>query len=162
MKQAMIGAAVILMLAGLGYWLLQREWTKDRGHQIGYALGNPNNGDVELHVVVSRQMTLIQGPRPTPGGGSQSWVDWVKEHFDLRDAAGQQIPMSRCGTSTVINEREAFNPEFYVWAHVRAGTTYTLDYIPTFGGSKRYRHTFTVPPEGQKFERIYFETVDMK
>jgi hypothetical protein len=158
MKQAVVATGIILVLAALGYWGLHREWTKDRGHQIGYALGNPVNGDVELHVVVSRQMTLTQGPRAV-GGGVGSWVDWVKEHFELRDAAGQQIPMNRSGTSTVINEREAFNPEFYVWAHVRGGTTYTLDYIPVFGQPKRYRHTFTAAPEGQKFERIYFETV---
>lgn len=158
MKQLMIALVVFLVLAAAGYWLLEREWSKDRGPQIGYALGNPTAGDVELHVVVSREMSMIEKPRLTQSG-AQQWLDWVKEHFDLRDAAGQQIPLARSGTSIVINEHEAFNPEFYVWARVHAGTTYTLDFIPVAGQPKRYRRTFTAAAEGQKFERDYFETV---
>jgi hypothetical protein len=158
MKQALIGAVIILMVGGVGFWVLHHEWTKDRGQQVGFALGKSQGGQVDLHVIVSRDMTLVEGPALAPSGAIM-WLDWVKDHFDLRDDAGQPVPMLRAGTSTLINEREAFNPEFYVTAKLRAGTAYTLDYIPHVGQPKRNRHTFTAPAEGQAFQRIYFKTV---
>lgn len=161
MKQALIGAAVILAVGFGTYAWLRHEWTKDRGHQVGWAIGKMNKDRGELHVIVTREMTIIEGPRGMLGGAPQ-WQDWVKDHFELKDAAGQRVQMNRAGTSTVINEREAFNPEFYVNAGVRIGTTYTIDYIPVVGQPKRYRHTFTVAPEGKEFERIYFPTVDIQ
>ena len=105
MKQLVIGVVIILMLAGLGFWLLNREWTKDRGPQIGFALGNPIDGELELHVVVSRQMTMIQEPRVSTSG-AQQWLDWVKDHFDVRDAAGQRLALNRSSTSIVRSNWE--------------------------------------------------------
>jgi hypothetical protein len=161
-KQMLVTAAVILVACTVGYYWLHHYWSQDQGHLIGVALGNPRDGKVELHVVVSRGMVRAQAPPVAGRGGAILWDQWTRDHFDLRDSAGKAVEMTRMGHSTLISDQKACNPEFFLQAWLRAGERYTLDYVPVSTDPQRYRHPFTVPPEGRPFERAHFALVQAK
>ncbi len=157
MKKLLVGMFLFAAAVGVGVIFLENEWHRDRGEQIGIAAGNPSSESLELNVVISRQMVTRDPPAHVAESGAVLWQEWVPAHFELTDQAGQRVSMQRAGTSSIINPRKAFNPEFYLTARVKPGGTYTLDYIPTVGATQRYRYIFTVPPEKMKYERVYFE-----
>lgn len=156
MKQMVAVVVVVAVLAVVGYTLLMREAERDDGFLVGFAVGSMNGPTGELHVIISREMTNIGPPRRSPNG-TVLWQEWAGDHFDLRGADGQSIRLVRAGTSSIIRDYQSFNPEFFLTAVVRVGDTYTLDYIPETGQPRRYRYTFTVPPDGLAFSRQYFQ-----
>jgi len=159
MKQLVILSVVILVACGIAYVWMQHEWSKDQGHLVGMAVGNPQDGELELHVVVSMAMVRADVV-PTAGrAGAQQWGQWIREHFELRDSAGKDVTFAREGHSNLISDQKAFNPEFFLRARLRARETYTFDYIPVKSEGRHYRHTFTVPAEGLSFHRAQFDPV---
>ncbi|HQL55087.1 MAG: hypothetical protein KA383_17630 [Phycisphaerae bacterium] len=162
MKQMFVGGAVLVLLVGglvaYGVRHLRAQFSGAEGFPVGFALGNAGSNSIELHVAVTHDMVKADPPTITPNG-VLLWNEWVPQHFELRDAAGQSVRLNRAGTSVVINERKAFNPEFYLVARLTPGTTYSLDYIPYVGENKRHRHTFTATAAEQPFQRLIFETI---
>lgn len=159
MKQLVIISAVILIVCGIAYAWMQHEWSKDQGHLIGIAAGNPQGDELELHIVVS--MAIVHADvLPTGGrGGAILWNQWITDHFELRDSAGKDVTFVRDGHSTLISDQQAFNPEFFLRARVRGGQTYTFDYIPVKSEGRHYRRVFTIPAEGLPFQRAQFDPV---
>ena len=155
MKKLIVWMVVLGGAAAAGIWFLQHASAKSEGFAVGYALGNRRGDSVELHIVVSISMIRYQGPRAT-GSGATLWEDWIAEHFNVRDASGQKTTLQKAGWSYLINERQASNPEFYLIGKLRAGGTYTIDYIPFNDSTLHFSHTLTVPPQGQPFERRVF------
>ncbi len=162
MRQMLIIGGVILVLCGIGFVWLDHEWHKDHGVVIGMAAGNPQEGELELHIVVSMGMVTADIVPAGGRGGALLWDQWISDHFSLRDAAGKNVTFAREGHSTLISDQKAFNPEFFLRARVKAGQTYTLDYTPVAGEPRRCRNTFTVPPEGLPFQRAQFDPVKRK
>ncbi len=159
MKQAIVGALVIVAVGLAGFLFLEHEWTKDRGPAVGYVLEkSAKTGRVRLEVVITRQMVMAD-VIPMAENGTALWDRWMREHFELRDESGQTAAFQRAGTSQLIDERKAFNPEFYIWTRMDSNRTYTLDYIPVTTAAKRYRYTFAAPLESQAFDRVYFPKV---
>lgn len=109
---------------------------QDPGFLVGYALGNPHDGQLEIHVVVSIPMirneglgsvALADGTR-----SMQTWDEWIAQHFRVTDESGRTVILRRAGFSSLITDQQANNPEFYLEGKVRAGATYIFDYIPFF------------------------------
>jgi hypothetical protein len=155
MKKLVVWMVVLGGACGLGLWFLRHVASKSAGFAVGYALGNPHEDNVELHVVVSISMIRYEGPRLS-GSGATLWDDWIAEHFAVRDASGQKVTLQKVGWSDLITERQANNPEFYLVGKLRARGTYTFDYIPFRDSTLRFRHTLTVLSQGQPFERRIF------
>ncbi len=152
MKTVVVILVVLLGLAGGGYWLAEYAFTPNAGRLIGYAIGNN-----ELHVCITGEMTNLDPPRLS--NMIPQWPEWVHDHFELRDSAGQRIELSRAGTSAVISAADAKLPAFFITASLKAGTQYTLDYLPVRTEKQRYRLTVTAAPDGHQFERTYFPPV---
>lgn len=158
MKQAMVAVVILIALVFAGYHFMEKEVTKDRGHQVGFAIGLPRGDLIELHVIVTRQMVTTEPPIAKGDAGVPDWIEWVNQHWCLRDANGTKLTMNRAGTSPIIADQKAFNPEFFVKADLQKGASYTLEYVPYRAGTSCYRHAFTASPDGQPFQRLYFET----
>ncbi len=158
MKQLLAVAFIILVLCGVVYVWMEHYGRQDHGQLIGMALGNPSGSEVELHVVISIGMTRM-AVTDSQQRLSPARLDWIPAHFDLRDSAGKAVTFSREGHSNLITDQQACNPEFFIRARLKANETHTFDYIPVAGESKRYRHRFTVPAQGQPFERAQFDLV---
>lgn len=156
MKKLVIWTIIGSAACFAGIMWINHQRTKDPGCLIGFALGNPQDGVVELHVVISTGMTQTGDALPAAGSRGQ----WIRGHFELRDDSARTVGLVLLAHSSLISERQARDPEFFLEAKLQAGRTYTLDYIPRRAESKRYRHTFAVPAAGQTFKRAYFDLVD--
>jgi hypothetical protein len=159
MKKLVVWTLVGTALCFVGLVWLNRARSKDPGYLIGFALGNPSGDSVELHVVVSAGMTGGDNSGAGGAGDTAAVEQWINHHFVLRDSSGQAMPLRQIAASSLISERQAHDPAFYLVAKLRPGTTGTLDYIPSVTASKRYRHTFPVPPDSTPFQRVYFKPV---
>ncbi|MGD8450533.1 MAG: hypothetical protein PVJ57_01835 [Phycisphaerae bacterium] len=163
MKPRAIIGLVIVAACGLGAWYVYSQTKSDPGFAIGLAMGNPESGDIELHVVVAMAMTMqdkLTSVTLADGTVSrQTWPEWIAEHFVLRDDSGQKIELRKEGWSNLIKERQALNPEFYLVGKLKSDVRYTFDYIPSRDSSVRHRYAFVAPAEAQPFERVYFETI---
>ena len=159
MKKLVIWVIIGTLVCFAGLMWIDHERSKDPGYLIGFTLGNPQDGVVELHMVVSMGMTRTE-ERRLASGEAGSWDQWIRDHFELRDDSAQTVGLVLLAHSSLISERQAHNPEFFLKVKLQAGGTYTLDYIPRRAESKRYRHAFTVPAAGQPFKRVYFDLVE--
>jgi len=160
MKQMAIGVLVIAVAAlGVAVYL-NREVSKEPGFMLGFAVGNPQSGQLELHIVVQGIMIRKQGPRLASNSAAPLWDEWIDQHFHLRDAAGNTLPLRKDGWSKLIDDRAAMNPEFFLKGTLQAGDSYTLEYQPYREERKVYRYQFTVPADGMPFSRPNFEPTE--
>ena len=163
MKPRVIVSVILIGACCFGGWYLYRQATEDPGLPISLAFGNLNEGEVELHVVVSIGMVATEGLRAlvlSDGAPSrQTWDEWIAEHFDLHDDSGQRVQLRRDGHSSLISDQQAHNPEFYLVGKLLVGVNYTFDYIPRRDWNIHHRQRFTAPAEDRPFQRLYFETV---
>ena len=157
----MIGALVLVGLCGVGFWWLQSKMTEKLGFMVGYAMGDPGEETIQMHVIVSMPMVNTEGRRRTKDGRLTTWEEWIEEHFDLRDDAGRKVPLAREAWSSLISQQQASNPEFFMRAELRKGVNYIFDYIPIRDDWFRYRHNFTAPADSQPLVRATFEPAEI-
>ncbi len=150
----------LLVVAGLavGGWYIYSRSNEDPGFALGMAIGNARNGEAEMHLVVELGMVRVEGLKPHPAGGFETWDEWVIDHFKLRDSSGKDVQLRKTGWSDVIGQAPASNPEFYLVGKVKVGGIYTLTYIPRREGLVKHTHSFTITEAGQKFQRVFFKT----
>ena len=158
--KGLIGLFAVGIVGCVGYLVMTRYMTQDQGQMIGYAIGNPDGEEMEIHVVVSGRITRTNPVRVDLMTGIQYWDEWVEEHYELRGGDGTRVPLRRMGYSSLIPDLEAGGtPDSFLIGKVRKGVTYTFDVILNKAGSPRYRNTFIVPPEGVELVREIFEPV---
>ena len=154
MKGLVILFGLVLVVGVVGVWLLHAELSADPGALIGLAFGNVQDDMIEMHVVVGMGH---EPPRLDDRTGAPLWDEWFDEHYDLRADTGEKVSLRRMGFSSLITQYEARNPEFFLQAKLRAGVSYTFDYMPFRYEARRYRYSFTAPGAGTPFERRHFE-----
>lgn len=152
--RGLIGLAIIGVLACLGMWWVMSEFYKDQGVPVALAMGNPKDGTVEFHAVVAMGMSSTERPRMTLKGGLL-WDEWVDEHFDLRDASGERVPLRfRISSGLIPDHKTGGTPEGYVIGRVKSGVQHDFDYIPRRNESQRYRYTFTAADGDVPMKRV--------
>lgn len=130
---------------------------QDRGYPVGLAFGRADGTTIELHIVVPLSMPMIDPP-PLTAGFKPDWPQWIVDHYDVRDAAGNAVTFRRNINSTVIKEHEVrFPPDCYLIGQVTQGTTYTFELIPKLGEPEKYKYEFTAPSVKEAFSRKTFE-----
>ena len=154
--------AIVGLAVGCGLYLYTQVWVaEDPGHLIAYACGNPKEGQVQIQVAVPYRMTRLDPPRVDEKGEFITWEQWIAEHFEIRNAAGELVHMQQAHFANLIPEAKVGTPDFYAVGSLAAGSPYTFDYLPLgIAQSKRYRHAFSVTDTGKPFERAHFGYVD--
>ncbi|MFH1745859.1 MAG: hypothetical protein ABIG44_02330 [Planctomycetota bacterium] len=164
MQKVIIWIVVLAFVCCLGAWALKSFKSEETSFVIGFAIGNLFEDQLEMHIIVSPDITGVEGQRRIPlasGGNSvQTWDEWIAEHFNIIDSAGQKVTFRKVGFSNLITEQQAHSPEFFISGKVRARETYTVEYIPFAREILCYRQTVTVTAEGQPFKRHDFPMAD--
>lgn len=156
--KGLITLGVIGLIAAIGSMLVVKKMNEDPGQMLAVAFGNPADGQVEIHTVVLMGMVAADPVRTDPISGYPYWDEWLEQHWDLRDADGDRIPLERSNHSAFINLKEAGGGfEFFLVGKVPQGDVCTFDYIPRKNEKRRYRHNFTAPSGDQKLKRYTFE-----
>jgi len=159
MKGIVILIIFLCICAFIGSMLLTREVMRDPGVPLAVAYGMPGDDTIQIHVGVP-PLVPVADPLDNNIEDASSWEEWVDLHFQLSDVAGNRIPLTRIGTSgLMLDEKAAGAPEFVLWAEVKKGERYLLDFVPIRAEGKRYRLSFTAPLESKKVGRPAFEPV---
>lgn len=149
--------AILFLMYNL--WI-SGEAMKDRGHLLAVAFGVPQDGNMQMHIGVGPRIAMVDPPEINERNRPM-WNKWETDHYQLFDAAGQRIPLARMGTSALMDGQAAAGaPDFVLWAPLKIGAQYHLDFIPIVADGKRYRHEFTVPDEPRKVGRKTFAFVE--
>lgn len=156
MKSLVILALIVIALFAAVSWWLMHETMSDQGTWVAFAFGNESADEIEVHIPVDMGMTMRERPKFTDKGDLH-WEEWVAEHWQIMDEAGEPLPIQRMGHSLIISDEKArSNPEFYIKAKLKTGKQYTIEYKPKRAEKLRYRHTLTAPAEAQKVTRLQF------
>lgn len=149
---ALLGVAIIA-----GYFVLTGEMAEEQGPLVGVAFGLPENDTIEVHLVVSGSMVRVDPPRMDLRGNIL-WDEWVEQHFQLRDEAGQPIKLIKQNASAVIPDHKAGGtPEFYLFARIKQSTKHNLSYRQVLSEGKAYQFDFTAPQEATDIRRVAFK-----
>jgi hypothetical protein len=116
---------------------------------VAIAFGTPPSGLYEMHIGVDFGMTRTEGPRLSRVG-SLMWDEWIEDHFELLDSAGQRVRLSRANNSRLMPASKLPGTfEFYLSAPIQQEAAYQLTYTPRREELRKYRHKF-IAPVGQK------------
>ncbi len=138
----------LLVLAGVvvGMWWGASKVTTQDSFLVSLAFGFPKDDEIEMHVVISMGMTALEAPRLDPLKGKVNWEGWVTDHFELRDPAGEVVQLFyKSGSDVIPGNKIRGAAEGYLFARVKKGVEYTLDYTPKRAESTHFTHTFTAP-----------------
>ena len=160
MKSLVIVAVVAVVIFGIGAWWLMSETMSDQGVWIAFAFGEPQDGKMEMQVVVDMGMTM-KAPPKTNMRGDILWDEWVTEHFTLEDSSGADLSCKRLAHSLLITNKQAkSNPECFLCYMLVPGDDYTLEYKPFRDESNLYRHGFTAPAGAEEMARVQVPPVE--
>jgi hypothetical protein len=161
MKGVIVLAVVIGGIGLVVNLFFSREMTRDRGVDLAIAWVSLGPDNVEMQIGVGPMVPLRDPPEINPNTGAALWDAWEKAHYQVRDENGTEVRLRRVGTSAMfLDSKAAGNPEFILTASLRKGGKYTCDHVPVLAEQKRYRYSFTVPPETQKVGRELFQFVE--
>ncbi len=161
MKGLVVLGLIGVVGIGVTFWLM-KECTSDQGISITLACGNPNDGTVAMHAAMDMGIMRREGLRQAPDVSEDVlWREWLDEHFQLRDAAGESVHIERVGQSLLINVNKMPGaPDFFLTARLRSGETYSFDYKPWRAKATKYRHTFVAPADKTEMKRWNFELAE--
>jgi len=160
--KGIIGLAVFLVVA---FWAMNFFFasvlTADQGRNLAVAYFEPYKGELEIQVGIGPLIPMRDPPRRTPKG-IDLWDDWVADHFQLRDAQGNEVQLKRMGTSSLFSgSKGGGDPDFVLVGAIKPETPYTFDHIPVVSEGKTYRYEFTSPADASdKPGWRIFELVD--
>jgi hypothetical protein len=158
--RALITVLVIVGACGAAFYFMLAKVNEDPGFAIPVAFGAPVGSEVEMNVAVSMLMPRREGPKLVRA--DLLWDEWVADHFDLRDTAGNKVAFVRSNFTQLMTEREAGGtPEFYLITKLRPGQAYTFDYTPVMP-APRYRYAFTAPTAAKRAEWLTFKPYEGK
>jgi hypothetical protein len=161
--KGLIILTLVVILVGAGIWVgVIRSTMSDQGTIFLVVMGNPNEKTVEFDVCVELGMAHMANPR-LDERNEPKWDEWIDEHFEMKDPAGNKAPHIRVAHTMLVDENKVKHlPEFYVQYQIENGKDYTLDFIGGREGNVHYRYKFTasdkygptretsVPVEGNK------------
>jgi hypothetical protein len=152
----LVGLLVLAGVVVLAWWGVDKMTTQD-SFLVSMAFGFPKDDEIEMHVVVSMGMTALEAPRLDPLKGKVDWEGWVTNHFELQDAAGHRVQIFYKSGSDVIPANKVRGvAEGYLFARLRRGVAYTLEYAPKRAESTRFTHGFTAPDSEAPLETPAF------
>jgi len=158
--KGVVGLIIFLCIcAFFASMLLTREAMSEPGIPLAVAYGMPHDDMIQIHVGIP-PLVPVADPLDNNIKDFSSWDEWVDLHFQLFDADGERIPLSRMGTSgLMLDDRIAGAPEFVIWAELKRGEPYHMDFMPVRKEGKLYRLEFTAPLEPKKVGRPAFQFV---
>jgi len=155
--KAIVWLMILGALGGSAFYGV-KMMNEDRGIPVGIAFGRADGTTIELHIVVPLSMPMIDSP-PLNASFKPDWPQWIIDHYDVRDAAGNPVTFRRSINSTVIKEHEVrFLPDSYLSGQLTQGTTYTIELIPMLNEPEKYKYEFTAPSANETYSRKNFET----
>lgn len=151
---------LLALIASVGIYAVNLA-SEDTGFLVGHAFGNPTNeGEIEIHIVVSTAMVRREGAPLSPNNRLPLWNEWANVHFFLTDATGRRIDLKRENGSTVVDSRHVPGMvEFFLVGKLDKDQPYTLIYHPKSWETLRFRYSFTAPTEPVPFAMKKFETM---
>lgn len=153
----LVGLVIAAILLGVGYYWFTSKVDRETSTPIGLAIGPAAEGQCPIHIVVSMGMARAEEPRLEHG--VMNWEKWIAEHFELKSAAGEVVPLRRLHHSNLISDQQAMTPDSFLVGQVKPGQQYTLTYRPRTYEPARFRHAFTVSANGEPFARYMFQPV---
>jgi hypothetical protein len=153
MKGLGVLAAGVLLIGAM-YFYISKSMAKDVVTlPVGY--GKPAD-TVEMHIAVS--MFLPKKDPPKLKHNIVQWDEWVADHFQLHDADGQRVQLSRTGFSNILSDRQSGGtPEFWLKSMLKPGAKYTITFTPVMP-EPTYQQTFTAPTAEVDADWFTFET----
>lgn len=158
--KGLAGIGLIVFLLGFGYWMVVLVGNEDPGVHLALAFGNPteDENEIEMHVVVGVVMAAVDRTRTDKT--IPTWPEWIADHFDLTDAAGNTLELARTNFSSVITADQVVGThEFFMKVKLKVGQPYTLDYTPVVAKGQTYRYTFTAPAAPETVKQIQFKPI---
>lgn len=153
--KVLFAGALLAALGGILGYVITSKMHDDPGEMmpIGFVIVS---GDVtQIEIAVS-----MIAHKKDPPKLKQSFEDWVKNKFQLKDDGGTAVTLRRAGFSKGIPEAVGGVAEFYLVGQLKPGKSYTLDYVPVIDEGTRYRHSFTAPTSAVDGERVTMTLVD--
>ena len=149
-------AILVLGAAAIGGVYAFSRLAADPGKLMGVAFGIPNEGEIEMHTIISTRVYNAEPPRMNLRG-RVLWQEWVQEHFRMIDDAGKLVPLRYKSSTDIIADLDLKGfPRGFLIAHLKQGGGYTMEYRPTVAGAERYGYSFTAPTEAVKVRRPLF------
>lgn len=163
------GGGIVLLL-GLGTWAVMMNYMlgQPETKQFGVAFGNPQDGTIEVHMVVSQMQSKTdeRTSRQLVDGNyaSQSREDYIAEHFLIKHSdgspamgeGGYPIKWRVSNRSKFIDGDKFPLAEWYLSAKLRCGEAYLIDFMPLRDETTVFRHSFTAPDMEDQMYRIEF------
>jgi len=156
-----VSLVVVLGLAGLiGNSVYKKVSPRHQGRQFLVAFGIPDKDEIQIHLAVPPMVSERDPPKLTEAW-VPLWADWVEDHFQLTHSSGERIGLLQIGGSGLIMEKktQGIEPEFILWAFLKKGEEYAIDFTPILAEPDVYRYEFTAPTEITKVDRVKFHLV---
>jgi hypothetical protein len=148
---------IFLGVLGGGAFYSVKMVSEDPGHMVGMAFGNASETAVDIHIAVPISMPKVDPP-PLNADFKPDWPQWIIDHYDVRDAAGNAVVFRRNINSTLITDNEIrFPPDCYLVGQMTPGTTYTFELTPKLSEPEKYKFEMVAPSEKVKFSRKTFK-----
>lgn len=161
MKGLLVLLVLALAFAGVIFWYTQKQMEKMPDEYIAIAFGQPTDDQIKMDVAISIAMPRREYPRFDPITGAVYWQEWVDEHFDLRDGAGNKVMFQRQSMSQLMSDQEVGgSPEFFLTGMIKKNANYTFVYIPVLALGEQFRYEFTAPAEDTNMERVRCRLVE--
>lgn len=158
MKNLIVLFVIGLLIFSAVYYVTFKT-SEDPGQNFGLAFGNADGDAIEMHTVIFGLTIRRDPPRVDLKTGTTYWDEWVQNHFQLTDAAGNPVPLKREMGSSVIQGKDikAGTPEFFLVAVLKKGAKYDFDFVPYRGSPDVYRYSFTCPSQDETIRRPLFK-----
>jgi len=154
----LFGGGLLAALAFVIWYAIGSKMSEDAGEAVPIAFAAPSKDVVMVEIAVSMFSYKNDGPRQI-NGRFQTKDEWVKDHFELKDASGNAVPLRRAEFAKALPSNVAGTPEFYLQADLKPGGSYAFDFIPYVDAGQRYRHQFTAPTDKFEADRVLFKPV---
>ena len=156
------GVGLLIFLAVMVYWMSAAGGGDSQETQfLPIAFGNPTEDRIEMNVIVGVVLAHHDRKQDANRNKPFSWADWVKDHFTLTDADGNEVEFQRRNNSKIINSLEqqkmVGTPEFFLTAPLAPGQDYCLAYTPVVADGTTYEYRFTAPAQTQRVEQKTLE-----
>jgi len=157
-----LGLGLVGLLVVMVYWLGLASGGEKAALAIPIAWGQPGNGQIEMHAVIGVALAnQSRRSEKTPSSKALDWNKWIQSHCILKAASGEAVPLLKANHSPIIKPHEIQpmigTEEFFLTAGLKAGTSYTFDYVIEEPQPTVYRCQFTAPHEPEKVRMYRFE-----
>jgi len=145
--------AILFFGISIPAYFMYKSVNPDPMYTLNTAMGDlKDDGTLTYQIAIGMVMASRDEVFYTPGE-KPDWDRWMRDHFKLTGANGDQPKFKKLGTtSTLIDFNDLATVEFIISTTIQQDQDYTLIYEPVLGEPEKWEYTFT--PEDRGFRRV--------